>query len=144
MFITLITPSGEKQVPIIITENESSSDMEICVEFEGKEFKGYCKNAVLPQAFAQLQKQLPKDVMIKSCLTCRHGNVCPFCSDDEEYFCTKGVDISCKNDVCDWFNRMVYNDMEKYSRSCTDCCDDFQPQSSDYYTYSLYLYYMEQ
>ncbi|MBO5196621.1 MAG: hypothetical protein J6C03_05950 [Clostridia bacterium] len=142
MFITLITPNNEENADISIIEDEACGSIITRIKYKGKDICGYSKGGTLPEAFAEMQKQLPEDIIIKSCLTCRHGNTCPFNSCDDEFFCTKDINITCKNDMCDLFCKESEGEMEKRLRYCTDSCEDFQQQSEDCYTYNVYLFFL--
>lgn len=90
---------------------------------------------------ADLQKNLPDGVSLKCCLTCRHGNLCPFGNSPGEIFCTNGFEISTKNELCDWFNDMQNStEIGERSRIYADVCEDYEHQSSDFYTYNDFLY----
>lgn len=119
---------------------EADESMAIGVTYKDKEFWGHGKDHLLTKIIADIQKQLPKDVLIKCCLTCRHGNTCPFCNYDEEIFCTKELVINSKNDVCDLFGGTY---PEHLVMKYTDICPDYKPQSKEHYTYNGYLYYFD-
>lgn len=85
-------------------------------------------------AIADLQKKLPAGITIRACLTCRHGNLCPYGNAPKEVFCLKDVEVSGKMDVaalCDdpkaWESR---------KKSYFDCGDCWAETSDDFYTYN--------
>lgn len=93
-------------------------------------------------AIADLQKKLPGDVTIRSCLTCRHGNLCPHGTQPGKVYCLKGEKVSCKMDVaalCDdgdsWMKR---------EKGFFDTCEDWAQTSVDRYTYNDYESYLNQ
>lgn len=150
--ITLSTPDGEKEFDsLIICHDEDvcssggdavkAPSVLVGIEYEGKKIWGRGKEYLWFDAFADLQRQLPDAVKLKCCLTCRHGNLCPFGNTPGEVFCTKDVIIQHRNDV------MFYTEndaeREKRSRNCTDTCQDYQEQSEDYYTYNDYIFYVK-
>lgn len=109
--------------------------------YQGNEIWGHGTDYLWIDAFANLQKQLPNGVILKCCMTCRYGNMCPFGNKPNELFCTKGIEITTKNDLCNWFNTSENNaEIEKRSRKYANACEDYIHQSINHYTYSDYLY----
>ena len=115
---------------------------EISVIYSGVNYRGYGSDYLLTDTWADLQKKLPQDVKIACCMTCRHGNMCPFGTDTNELFCTKDLTITCKGDMADLFGS---NDtFDERSVTAYGVCDDFVYQSNDYYTYNDYLYQLDE
>lgn len=84
-------------------------------------------------AVADLQKKLPAGVTIHACLTCRHGNLCPFGNQPNEVFCCKDTPVAEKYDVA----RLCYEDgWEDRKKAYFDCCDHWEEQSDDFFTYN--------
>lgn len=148
--ITVATPDGDINTDLHIIRHdedvyyqgklEKAPVVTAGVKYNGKEIWGRGKDCLWVDAIADLQKKLPDDVTLKCCLTCRFGNMCPYGNKEGEVFCTKDLQISSKNDMCDLFSEEKERETEKRSRNYTDCCADFCPQSEDYYTYNDYLY----
>lgn len=144
--ITVSTPDGYKLLDMhIVCQDETTynSDSSVCVgvRYNEETIFGYGKDYLWIDAFADLQKNLPDDVKLRCCLTCRHGNLCPAGNKAGEVFCTKDVIIKSKNDA---FNHTVERDeCEKRSRSYTDICEDYAEQTKEYYTYNDYLIYLD-
>lgn len=142
--ITLLTPCGELKTSLHVScnnEDEYHPTVNVCMEYQNQEIRGHGRDYLWVDAVADLQKHLPDGVILKCCLTCRHGNMCPFGNKPGEVFCTKGIEITRKNDICDWFD-YTKNDteIENRSRSYAETCEDYKHQSSDFYTYNDYLY----
>ena len=147
----LLTPSGEQETEIHIVYHEEppessgapqgSFTISIGVKYGGKELWGCGKEYLWEDAFAKVQKQLPEGVFLKCCMTCRHGNMCPYGNKPGEIFCTKGFIIRSKDDMCNWFDSCEIDKAPERTKNVADSCKDFQPQDKDYYTYSDYLYY---
>lgn len=85
-------------------------------------------------AIKNLQKVLPKNIIIASCQSCRYGNFCPYGDNDNEVFCLKGIEIFNKNDVCEFFS--LGKDVER-RRHLLDFCQNYKPISpKEQYTYN--------
>ena len=145
--IPLSTPAGDTQAKVIVAvQSEDTAaghtpSVTVCLRFSGKDWQGHGKDPLWIDAFADLQKQLPKDVSLKCCLTCRHGNLCPVGSDNNELFCTKDVAISQKNDL--YFYTEDEIERKKRARQYCHVCDDYQLQSDDPCTYNDFLWYLK-
>ena len=137
--VTLITPLGKSIAPMqIVYDDENTADVICDVTYHGNTYQGRARENYWASAFADLQSRFPQDVKLACCMSCRHGNMCPYGNDEQELFCTKDLIIRSKNDMCDLFdntdpflNRMV----RPY-----DWCDNFEHQSDANYTYNDYLY----
>ncbi len=146
----LHTPKGDETVKLTIVchevpvyfkgKLEQPPTVSVGCKYDGKEYWGYGKDYLWIDAFADLQKQLPEGVLLKCCLTCRHGNLCPVGNDKNEVFCTKNVLITQKSDL--FFYTEDRKEREKRSKGYCCVCDGYQPQSQDFYTYNDYLYFL--
>ena len=145
--MTLISSRGKERVPATIryTEDEKTfyPESEITLIFDGKEYKGQGTNYLLVDTYADLQKKLPDGVKIACCMTCRHGNMCPYGTDIHQIFCTDGIEIKINSkddmyDFCDLFTNHEW--CSKHEVLAYNCCDKFVYQSDDYYTYNDFLY----
>lgn len=128
----------------IMLDNEDTDEasiMTIRTSYQGKEIIASGDRYPWEDAFANLQKQLPKNVWIASCVTCCYGNMCPVGNAPDEVFCTKDVSVSEPRDL--WYYTEDKNEREKRSRKFTDYCDDFNYQTKDFYTYNDYLFYLK-
>ncbi len=144
--ITLSTPKGDKvhNATIIYNdENVCSNELNISlgIHYEGEDYFGVGKDYLWVDAFADLQKKLPEGVLLKCCMTCRYGNMCPVGNSPDEIFCTNDVEIKEKSDL--FFYTEDAEERLKRVRSYTDICDKYQQQSSEHYTYNDYLYYFK-
>ena len=147
---TLQTPQGEETVQLHILYHEAGGYYQgvwvkppiatVGCTYDGKEYWGRGKDYLWTDAFADLQKKLPEGVTIKCCLTCRHGNLCPVGNAPNEVFCTKDVLITQKSDL--YFYTEDEAECEKRSRQSCALCEDYQPQTDDYYTYNDFLYHL--
>ena len=145
--ITLQTPDKEFETDVSIhcnEENIGSTSVTVFIDYPGKEIFGQGTDYYWADAFADLQKHLPDDVILKCCLTCRHGNMCPYGNNQNEIFCTNGLKITSKNDMCNFFDHTNDTDIEKRTRKYTDSCNDYQPQCEDFYTYNDFLYFLNE
>lgn len=150
--ITLSTPGGECKLDAnIICHDEDvysygvdKADVptvSVGVKYGGREIWGYGKDYLWMDAFADLQKKLPDNVKIQSCLTCRYGNMCPCGNKPGELFCTKDIIITKKSDLFFYTEDKI--ERASRSRDYTDICKNYQEQTNEYYTYNDYLLYFE-
>ena len=88
-----------------------------------------------------LQGKLPRDVKLLCCMTCRHGNMCPFENEPRELYCTKNIKVNNKNQLAELFNENKINQDNKVYYDYY--CDDYEEQDTNNYTYNDYLYYLK-
>lgn len=110
-------------------------------KYDGKVYWGQGRDEYRIDAFADLQRQLPEGVFLKCCLTCRHGNLCPFGNELDELFCTKDLQITRKSDLYECTQNR--EEREKRSRQYCGLCEDYQPQTEDCYTYNDFLDFLK-
>ena len=149
----LITPKGEEETKIHIIyheedtyyqgELEKGPTVSVGVKYNGEQLWGRGKDYLWADAFANVQKQLPDDVLLKCCMTCRHGNMCPYGNEPGKLFCTKGLIVGSKEDMCNLFDDQENSKIFDRIKSVADSCNEYTPQSDDYYTYNDYLYRLE-
>ena len=146
----LMTPDGGVSVPITVrfigsespvTSNNVTS-MSLHLVYDNCEYVGIGTKYPYMDAFANLQKQLPNGILLKACVNCVHGNLCPYGDLPNLLFCTKQFAITEKMDLV----RLIANNSltNQNDRTFTDICEDFQMQTSDTYSYSDYLYYLSE
>ena len=140
--ITLISLTEKTTVPIQISYVDSKEAIypasEINLIYKNVSYQGKGTDLLWTDTFADLQVKLPQDVTLACCMTCKHGNMCPFGSEENLLFCTKDVIIRNKSDVCDLF----INDDAFGKREVVACgfCDNYVHQTDDFSTYNDYLY----
>ena len=143
--IALLTPEGEQNTKIQIFQTlnseEITTDVTAVLNYNGKEYRGRGTDYYWIDAIADLQKSLPNDVIIKCCLACRHGSMCPVGNGQNEVFCVKDIIPEDKADL--YFLTEDCKERENRCRQYFDCCEDYERQSSDCFTYNDYLYYLE-
>lgn len=149
--VALRTPQGVETVQLRVLWHEDAvyykgvreepPVVDILCEYNGVKYMGNGKDYLWIDAFADLQRKLPEGVWLECCLTCRHGNLCPFGNAVNEVFCTKDVLITQKTDLC--FYTEDDGEREKRSRTYCSVCEDYQPQGDDFYTYNDYFYYLK-
>ena len=149
----LITPTGEEETEIHIVYDEEDTysqgklekgpTVSVGVEYNGEQLWGQGKEDLWEYAFANVQKQLPAGVLLKCCMTCRHGNMCPYGNESGKLFCTKGLIVNSKDDMCNLFDNSETNKIYERVKSVADNCDEYSQQSKDYYTYNDYLYHLD-
>jgi len=148
----LETPNGDEMVALRVSCHEEPvydngrleqpPTVNVGCTVEGKEYWGHGSDYLWIDAFADLQRQLPEGVLLKCCLTCRHGNLCPVGNAVNEVFCTKDVLITQKSSL--YFYTEDDREREKRSRQYCGLCEDYQPQTDDFYTYNDYLHYLKE
>lgn len=148
--ITLRTPNGEEKVPFqILYDGEDEDGLKpiaahVGIKLQDQELWGHGKDYFWSDAFADLQRQLPEGVILKCCMTCRYGNMCPYGNYLNELFCTREFEIPSVEALCDWFDDAQIDARGgKYSHRCADACEAYSPQSPDFETYNDYLYELE-
>ncbi len=148
----LITPAGEEETEIHIVYHEEDTcfqgeldkgpTVSIGVKYNDEQLWGQGKDYLWVDAFANVQKQLPVGVFLKCCMTCQHGNMCPFGSEPGKIYCTKDFIINSKEDMCNLFNYDERFRTAEMIKNVAHSCDEYRHQSNDYYTYNDYLYYL--
>ena len=140
--IPLLTPVEKVFAPIQIVYDDAeiiaNPSSEITLRYNGNEYKGNGTDYLWTDTLADLEIKLPTDVRLACCMTCRHGNMCPYGNVENELFCTRDIRINRKEDVCNLFDQT--NPFEERSVASLDFCDNFVYQSDEYYTYNDYLY----
>ncbi len=140
--ITLNTPQGEQKNEIRISSKRDDDNcivyVSAYVRYNEKDYFGSGKEYDWIDAIADLQKNLPNDVTFKSCVACKHGSMCPVGNCINEVFCVKDIVPKEKSDL--FFYTEDDNEREKRRREFFYCCNDFAPQSEDYFTYNDYFY----
>ena len=145
--VVLRTSEGDETVKLRVGCNEEklyfggSFEVDVGCAFQGKEYWGHGNDCLWIDAFANLQKRLPEGMQLTCCLTCRHGNLCPVGNAENEVFCTKDVAITQKSDL--FFYTEDDTERTKRVRQYCDLCEDYQPQTDEYYTYNDYLVYLK-
>lgn len=87
-------------------------------------------------AVKYLQKELPNNIGIACCQSCRHGNFNPFGDLENEIFCLKDKSLLDWDDVV-----KIFSEQDKSfgtrSRKLLDFCKDYKPISeNEKYTYN--------
>ena len=140
--VPLLTPTGKVIVPIKViydnNEDITNPKSQITLLYDGVEYKGTGTDYLWTDTLADLETRLPEDVKIACCMTCRHGNMCPYGNAENQLFCTKDLKITSKEDMCNLFDQT--DPFEERIVASLDYCDAFIYQSDDYYTYNDYLY----
>ena len=140
--IPLLTPNGKTMVPMEIVYDDSevatNPRSEITLLYNGIEYKGNGADYLWTDALADLQIKLSQDVKLACCMTCQHGNMCPYGNKENELFCTKDITITNKEDILDLFDQT--DPFKNRAVATLDFCEDFVYQSDDFYTYNDYYY----
>jgi hypothetical protein len=107
--VPLLTSNGKTIVPMEITYDDSeviaNPQSEITLLYNGMEYKGCGDDYLWIDTLADLQTKLPKDVTLACCMTCRHGNMCPYGNEENQLICTKGITITSKEDMLNLFDQ---------------------------------------
>jgi hypothetical protein len=140
-YITLLSPTEKMNTPIQINYDDGEdgvNSVEINLIYNGVLYQGKGRDHLWVDAFADLQNKLPHNIKLACCMTCRHGNMCPYGNTENQLFCTKDIRITSKEDMCNLFDQT--DPFEERSVASIDFCDDFVYQSDEYYTYNDYRY----
>ena len=148
----LITPTGEEETEIHIVyheedtyyqgELEKGPTVSVGVKYNGEQLWGRGKDYLWVDAFANVQKQLPDGVLLKCCMTCQHGNMCPYGNEPGKLFCTTGLIVNSKEDMCNLFDNRENSKIFDRTKNVADSCNEYTPQSNDFYTYNDYLFHL--
>lgn len=127
-------------IQIVYEDKEiiSNPTSEITLYYNGIEYKGFGLDYLWTDTLADLEMKLPENVKLACCMTCQHGNMCPYGNIENQLFCTKDIRINSKEDMCNLFDQTA--PFEARSVASLDFCDDFVCQSDDCYTYNDYSY----
>ncbi len=140
--ITLISPTCKIAVPVQISYDDSEAAVnptsEISLSYNNVLYHGNGTDFLWTDTFADLQSKLPQDIKLACCITCRHGNMCPYGNKENQLFCTKDLTITCKEDMCRLFDNT--NPFKERATASFDYCDNFVHQSDNGYTYNDYLH----
>lgn len=134
--IRLETPSGDSVARITISCDDSGVTVKL--EHNGVEYRATGTDYFWIDALAKLQKELPQGIMLKCCLSCRHGNQCPVGNAPNEVFCTCEVPVSKIEDL--FFYTEDHAERQKRSHKYTDFCQRFAFQKEDFLTYNDWKY----
>lgn len=142
--INLLLPTDIIIAPIQIkyeNDEDATNSVEIYLTYNGVTYQGKGTDHLWIDAFADLQNNLPHGIKLACCMTCRHGNLCPYGNYKNQLFCTKDLIISSKEDMIDLFNNT--NPFTDRAVSSINYCEGFVYQSHQTYTYNDFLYYLE-
>ena len=142
--ITLLSPTDIIVVPIQINYDdgeEAITTVEINLTYDGVKYQGRGTDYLWVDAFADLQSKLPHNIKLACCMTCRHGNMCPYGNKENQLFCTKDITIASKDDMI----KLIDEDSSFLGRAVASIhyCKDFIYQTDDCYTYNDYLYFLK-
>ena len=140
--LTVLSPIGDVSAPFTVTmrEKERGADVKAELFLCGEKFEGHGTSLDWDDAFADLQKRLPEGYSLKCCLTCRHGNMWIYGRVPNLIFCMHGKKVNDKDDLIEYFG---FEEEAGREKKATYICENFAPQSGDFYTYNDYLYYLE-
>ena len=134
--ITLLSQTNKISLPVKISYTDN--EVEIILKYNNIEYCGTGSDYLWVDAFADLQRKLPHGIFLACCMTCRHGNMCPYGNEENQLICTKDITITSKEDMLDLFDQA--EPFEERAVASLDFCEDFVYQSDDYYTYNDYFY----
>ncbi len=87
-------------------------------------------------ALKHLQTELPDNIKIACCQSCRHGNFNPYGDSDNEIFCFKDKIFRNRDDVVEIYSKQD-SSIDKRRRKLHDFCKSYQPVSRNVkYTYN--------
>ena len=145
--LVLATSGGDVTVKAMLREHNvpvyyngvraEPTSMTVTVDLDGKKYWSNTICHTWEEAFASLQKSLPEGVKIKCCLSCRHGNFCPYGNKNDEIYCLKNDSPKNKLDVCDLLNGD--KDLTAKRKDVSFICPDYREAIEGHYAYNDYL-----
>lgn len=143
--VILVTPCGkQKNVVTILHELDNdgnTTEVSAYIRYHNKDYFGNGTDYLWIDAIADLQKKLPEDVMLKCCVACRHGSLCPVGNSENEVFCVSDISPKDKSDL--FFYTEDENERTKRSREYFNQCENFESQKGNYYTYNDFYYHLK-
>lgn len=143
--VTLATPDGEEKSTIAISQwlddHEITTQVIAFIRYDEKDYYGNGTDDFWIDAIADLQNQLPDNVILKCCVACKHGSLCPVGNDQNEVFCVNDITPKDKSDL--FFYTEDENERRKRSREYFSQCERFEPQEEDGFTYNDFCYYLK-
>ena len=94
-------------------------------------------------AIFDLQKQLPNNMQIVCCLTCKHGTFCPYGNAENEIFCLIHHSPKDKMDVAAIFSAWAQRKVELQKNELLYWCDMYSKISENDYSYTDWHYYLD-
>ena len=89
--ITLISSSGKTIVPMQINfyddEDAINPESEINIIYNSIKYQGKGEDFLWVDTLADLQSKLSQEIKIACCMTCQHGNMCPYGDVANQLFC---------------------------------------------------------
>lgn len=118
-----------------VQEHETNhTEYKLTLKF--KEIAIHVEESSLEYAIKNVQKALPNNISILSCMSCRHGNFNPYGDLENEIFCLKDITIRSKQDVIEMFETGE-EEMQQRVRELLFYCQDYQRISKkEKYTYN--------
>ena len=117
-------------------------EVQVWLKYSDKEYWGNGTDYTGIDAYADLQQQLPKEITLKCCLSCKHGSMCPLGNQPNELFCLKDLKVGSKEELSDLSFWASEEEKHKRSRRYTDMCEDWETQIDDYFTYTDFPCYL--
>lgn len=143
--VTLVTKFREQKNIVrilqILDDDGNTTEVRASMYYNNKEYFGVGTDYFWIDAIADLQKQLPNNVILKCCIACKHGSLCPVGDNLNEVFCVKDICPKQKSDL--FFYTEDENERTKRSREYFSQCENFKPQEKNYYTYNDFYYYLK-
>ena len=142
-YLPIQTPDGMVKLEINHTVvNRDDEDMQVTLSTTIQGKNCFYQTETTEEALILLAKNLPQKWYIKSCISCRYGHFCPVGNYDNELFCVTDFEPKAPSDL--W--HVTEDDGERKSRSRTlfECCEKYQQQTRDYFTYSDYYFEINQ
>ena len=124
-------------------EEMETYSFELEVSINGTKYTA--QHNVMEFAIIDLQKNLPQNMKIACCQTCRHGSFCPFGDQEDEIFCLIDYSPQNKEDVVDIFSRRNSGNNALRPNSLLHKCEYYQEINNSYYSYNYndWLYYLK-
>lgn len=143
--VTLVTKFRKQKNIVrilqILDDDGNTTEVRASMHYNNKDYFGVGTDYFWIDAIADLQKQLPNNVILKCCIACKHGSLCPVGDNLNEVFCVKDICPKQKSDL--FFYTEDENERTKRSREYFSQCENFKPQKKIYFTYNDFYYYLK-
>lgn len=128
-----VSENGNVQfMPLNIILYKDQPKRTVSLRYNGKNYLG--EGEMLSDALFNLASQIPSELNLISCISCRFGNFCPTGSEDNEIFCMNDIEIHKREDL--FFYTENEEERKKRRKALLFYCKKYQPICKSYYTYN--------
>jgi len=122
-------------------EEEELDNLVLKTVVDGVEYANTKEFSEIEYAIVDLQKQLPDNIQVACCLSCKYGNFCPYGNAQNEIFCLINFSPKNKVDVIDIFDSI--GNENNIIKELLFWCERYQIADAAYYTYNDWMYHFK-